>query len=85
MNFFLYYEIIIVFRIVKLTSPNLNYLIVVGVVFLSLSMIGYSYPFSSELALRIACPVRILIIYYTPYYLSLCFAFIIQYSFGLFS
>lgn len=78
--------ITIVSRIVKLTSPNLNYLIVIGVVFLSLSMIGYSYPFSSELALRIACPVRVIIIHYiSQLFITRYFAFIIHHSFGLFS
>ena len=47
------------YRVVKLTSPNLNYLIVAGTILLSLSMLQYSVATTNPIIVTLLCWVCI--------------------------
>ena len=46
-------------RIVRLTSPNLNYLIIVGVVLLYMSVFFWVSPAKEEMEATVLCNVRV--------------------------
>ena len=54
----LFFLIKIIFRLIKLTSPKLNYVILLGSTSAFLSIILYSYPSTKADVLKFICPVR---------------------------
>ena len=52
-----YYSNIIFFRVVKLSSPNLNYIIIAGVALLYTSVFMYTYTAEEALFQTILCNV----------------------------
>ena len=52
------HSIVTIYRVVKLTSPNLNYLIVAGTILLSLAMLQYSVPTKNPILITALCWVR---------------------------
>ena len=44
---------------VKLTSPNLNYFVVIGTILLSIAMVLFSFPTTNPVAVSVLCWVRI--------------------------
>lgn len=53
----LFYLFIYLSRIVRLISPNLNYIIIVGAIFLYLSIIFFVFPTTNPILVTFACHV----------------------------
>ena len=50
-------------RIVRLTSPKLNYVVVVALLFSCLAGILYPFPTNNLATLKVLCPVRVYTLY----------------------